>query len=102
MMEMWTGPEFTKRNRGRMGIMGSITIFLGVAFAIVGIIGEARIISGASITPLGLYPADWYVLAIGSFVLNLGCWLGWAVGIYLHARDTGSKEQDSSDYEVVD
>jgi len=86
MMEMWTGPEFTKRNRGRMGIMGSVATWLGVAFAIVGIISEA------SLTYLGLYPTHWYLLAIASFVFSLGCWLGWAVGIYLHAKETESKE----------
>jgi len=83
---MWTGPEFTKRNRGRMGIMGSIATWLGVAFAIVGIISEA------SVTLLGLYPASWYLLAIASLIFSLGCWLGWAVGIYLHSRETESKE----------
>jgi hypothetical protein len=88
MKEMWTGSEFTKRNRGRMGIMGSIATGLGVAFAIVGIVGEARIISGASNSLLGLYPNSWYLLAIASFVLSLGCWIGWAVGIYLHTRET--------------
>ena len=92
MMEMWTGPEFTKRHRGRMGSMGSIATLLGVAFAIVGIIGEARIISGASNTLLGLYPNSWYLLAIASFIFSLGCWLGWAVGIYLHAKEMESKE----------
>jgi hypothetical protein len=102
MMEMWTGPEFTKRNRGRMGIMGSIATLLGVAFAIVGIIGEARIISEASVTLLGLYWTSWYLLSIASFVFSLGCWLGWAVGIYLHTRETESKEQSSPDFEVVD
>ena len=86
MMEMWTGPGFTKRHRGRMGIMGSIATGLAVAFAIVGIISEA------SLTLLGLYPASWYLLAIASLIFSLGCWLGWAVGIYLHARETESKE----------
>jgi hypothetical protein len=92
MKEMWTESGFTKRNRGRMGIMGSIATWLGVAFAIVGIIGEARIISGASNTLLGLYPSSWYSLAIASLIFGLGCWLGWAVGIYLHDRETESKE----------
>jgi hypothetical protein len=91
-MKMWTGPGFTKRHRGSMGIMGSIATWLGVAFAIVGIVSEARIISGASITPLGLYPTSWYLLAIASLIFSLGCWLGWAVGIYLHTRETESKE----------
>jgi hypothetical protein len=81
MKEMWTESGFTKRNRGRMGIMGSVATWLGVAFAIVGIISEA------TVTLLGLYPTSWYLLAIASFVLSLGCWLGWAVGIYLHTRE---------------
>jgi hypothetical protein len=102
MKEMWTGPEFTKRHRGSMGIMGSVATLIGVAFAIVGIIGEARLISGASNTLLGLYPSSWYSLAIASFVFSLGCWLGWAVGIYLHTRETESEEQGSPDSEVVD
>lgn len=86
MMEMWTGPGFTKRNRGRMGIMGSVATWLGVVFAILGIIG------GASNTVIGLYPSYWFLLAIASLIFSLGCWLGWAVGIYLHARETESKE----------
>jgi len=87
MMEMWTGPEFTKRNRGRMGIMGSIATLLSVAFAIVGIIAEA---SGTFF--IGLYSTSWFLLAIASLIFSLGCWLGWAVGIYLHARETEGKE----------
>jgi hypothetical protein len=79
-----------------MGIMGSVATFLGGAFAIVGIVSEA------SVTLLGLYPTSWYLLAIASFVLSLGCWLGWAVGIYLHTRETESKEQDSTDSQAVD
>jgi len=90
MMEMWTGPGFTKRHRGRMGIMGSIATWLGVAFAIVGIISEA------SLTLLRLYPISWYLLAIASLIFGLGCWLGWAVGIYLHAKET-EKEAESKE-----
>jgi hypothetical protein len=87
MKEMWTGPEFTKRNRGRMGIMGSIATWLGVAFAIIGIIAEAI---GTYV--IGLISTSWFLLAIASLIFSLGCWLGWAVGIYLHARETESKE----------
>jgi hypothetical protein len=85
-MKMWTELGFTKRNRGRMGIMGSIATWLGVAFAIVGIIGDA------TLTIIGLYPTDWFLLAIAALIFSLGCWLGWAVGIYLHARETENKE----------
>jgi hypothetical protein len=90
MKEMWTESGFTKRNRGRMGIMGSVATWLGVAFAIVGIISEA------TVTLLGLYPTSWYLLAIASFVFSLGCWLGWAVGIYLHDKET-EKETESKE-----
>jgi hypothetical protein len=91
MKEMWTESGFTKRNRGRMGIMGSVAVWLGVAFAIVGIISEA------TITLLGLYPTSWYLLAIASFVFSLGCWLGWAVGIYLHTRETEKEEETETE-----
>ncbi len=90
MMEMWTGPGFTKRHRGRMGIMGSVATLLGVVFAILGIVSEA------SLTLIGLYPTSWYLLAIASLIFSLGCWLGWAVGIYLHARET-EKETESKE-----
>ena len=86
MKEMWTESGFTKRNRGRMGIMGSVATWLGVAFAIVGIISDA------TRTIIGLYPTDWFLLAIASLIFSLGCWLGWAVGIYLHARETEIKD----------
>jgi hypothetical protein len=87
MKEMWTESGFTKRNCGRMGIMGSVATWLGVAFAIVGIISEA------TITLLGLYPTSWYLLAIASFLFSLGCWLGWAVGIYLHTREPETEKE---------
>jgi len=90
MKEMWTESGFTKRNRGRMGIMGSVATWLGVAFAIVGIISDA------TRTIIGFYPTSWYLLAIASLIFSLGCWLGWAVGIYLHARET-EKETESKE-----
>lgn len=88
MKEMWTGPEFAKRHRGRMGIIGSAATFLGVVFAIIGIISEA------TLTLIGLYPTSWYLLAIASLVLAAGSWIGWAIGVYLHARETGTGEQE--------
>jgi hypothetical protein len=86
MMKIWTEPGFTKRHRGRMGIMGSIATLLGVASAILGIIGGARY------TVIGLDPTYWFLLAIASLIFSLGCWLGWAVGIYLQAKETEGKQ----------
>ncbi|HEX79399.1 MAG TPA: hypothetical protein G4O19_04500 [Dehalococcoidia bacterium] len=88
MMESWTEPGFTKRGRGRMGIMGSIGTWLGVAFAIIGIIGET------TYNIIGLSPLSWYFLAIAALIFGLTCWLGWAVGMYFHVKETqGEKEE---------
>ena len=87
MMESWTEPEFTKHGRGRMGIMGGIGTWLGVAFAIVGAVGDA------TETIYGLYPTSWLLLAIASLLFGLICWMGWAVGMYLHVREKESKKQ---------
>jgi len=89
MMKMWTDLEFTKRNRGRMGIMGSIATGLAGAFAIVGIIAEAR---GTFL--IGLVSTSWFLLAIASLIFSLGCWLGWAVGIYLQAKEKETEGKD--------
>jgi len=86
MMESWTEPEFTKRGRGSMGIMGSISTWLGVIFIILGIVGDARN------AIIGLYPTSWFLLAIASLIFGLSCWLGWAVGMYFHAKETESKK----------
>ncbi|HEY96626.1 MAG TPA: hypothetical protein G4O16_00385 [Dehalococcoidia bacterium] len=85
-MEMWTESRFTRSNRGMMGVMGSITTWLGVIFALIGIIGDA------SDSVIGLYPTSWFLLAIASLIFGLSCWLGWAVGIYLHHKETETKK----------
>ena len=86
MMESWTEPGFTKRGRGSMGIMGSIATWLGVIFAIIGVISEA------TTTLIGIYPTAWFLLAIASLILGLSFWLGWAVGMYFHVKETQGKE----------
>ena len=86
-MEMWTEPRFTKRNRGSMGVMGSIFVWLGVIFVVLGIIGQAIDAT------IGFEPIFWLVLGVASFLFSLGCWLGWAVGMYLHVLETKSKKE---------
>ena len=86
-MESWREPEFTMRTRGRMGVMGSIASWLGVVFVVLGIIGEA-----ADAT-IGFEPMFWLTLAIASLIFGLSCWLGWAIGMYLHVKETKSKKE---------
>ena len=88
-MESWMEPGFTKRGRGRMGIMGSTGTWLGVAFAVLGIITEAT-----TTTIIGINPMSWYFLSIAALIFGLSCWLGWAVGMYLHLKETQSKKEE--------
>ena len=88
MMEPWTEPEFTKRGRGRMGIMGGIGTWVGVICVIIGAIGEV------TTTVIGLYPTSWFLVAIASLIFGLSCWLGWAVGMYFHVKEAESKKEE--------
>ena len=90
MMESWTEPEFTKRGRGTMGVMGSIATWFGVACAIIGVISEA------TLTLIGMYPTSWFLLAIASLIFGLSCWLGWAIGMYFHVKEKESKEKEEA------
>ena len=85
-MESWREPGFTIRGRARMGVMGGIGTWLGVIFAILGIIGEAIDAT------IGFEPIFWLVLVIASFLFRLTCWLGWVFGMYLHVIEAKSKK----------
>ncbi len=86
MMESWREPEFTVRWRVRMGVMGAIGTWLGVIFAVLGIIGEAIDAT------IGFEPIFWLVLAVVSLLFGLSCWLGYVFGMYLHVIETKSKK----------
>jgi hypothetical protein len=78
MMDAWREPGFIVRHRGMMGVMASVTIWLGVIFMVLGIIGEAIDAT------IGFEPIFWLVLAVAPLLFSLSCWLGWASGMYLY------------------
>ena len=82
MMESWKEPGFTRRGRGRMGIMGGFGTWFGAACVILGVIGET------TDSIIGLLPMSWFLVAIASLLFGLTCWMGWAVGMYLHIKDS--------------
>ena len=88
MMEAWREPKYTIDARGRSGVMASVSFWLGVIFAVLGII------AGAMHITLGFEPLFWLVLAIAAFVFSLVCSVSWAVGLYLHVIGTKSKEKE--------
>ena len=85
MMETWSEPGFTKRGRVRMGIMGGLGTWLGAICVILAVVGEAMK------TNIDFTPMFWLTLAIASLLFGLICWMGWAVGLYYHVKETEGK-----------
>ena len=69
-------------------VLGDICWFLGVFSAVVGII------SAVMKNPLVLGTTPWFLLAIAAFVASIPSYLGWAVAVYLHEKESkGHKEE---------
>jgi len=71
---------------GPMGLMGHICTFLGMVFAILGII------AGAMNSVIGLAPIYWFLLAIATFLAGMPMWLTWALAMRLLGIESEKKE----------
>ena len=60
-------------------IMGFVFWWLGIVFAVLGVIGEVMNIT------LGLEPMSWLLLAIVASVVSIPHMIGWALFVYLDA-----------------
>ena len=78
--------EKVKADLSRCGRAAEICGLIAIAFALVGIIGDA-----ANIT-LGLEPMSWFLLAIATFLAGIFTRIGWAVAWYL--KTTEAKKQE--------
>ncbi len=79
MARHWEDREYVKAGVGSSGLLGHICWFLGIAFAALGVIGEAID------TTLVLEPISWYLLAVVASVLSISLFIGWAVSWYLRS-----------------
>ena len=70
----------------RWAMWGGACWTLGAIFAVLGVIADA--INGT----LGLESASWFLLAIAMFVASISWYIGWAVAVYLKAKET--KKED--------
>ena len=66
---------------GGHGWFARIAWFLGVIFAIIGIITESIN------TTFILQPMSWYLLSIAVFASGIICIVAWIGGLYLHAKE---------------
>ena len=84
----WEDREQLKAGLRSSGMTAHICWFLGVIFAVVGIIGDA-----ANRT-LGLEPNSWFLLAIVTLVVSITMFFGMGLAWYLITTETKSKKEE--------
>ena len=87
MARHWEDREKIRTNIGSMGLMAHVCWFLGIAFAVLGVISVAVKI------PLGLGSISWLLLAIAAFMAGMFPSIGWSVAVYLGAIEAKSKKE---------
>ena len=92
MKKPWEEP-FKNREAMRaalspMGLMGHVSLFLGIVFAVLGVIADA-----ANAT-LGLEPTSWLLLAIVACVAGMPAWLTWAISMHLLGMEARGKKKE--------
>ena len=92
MKKPWEEP-FKNREEMRaalspMGLMGHVSLFLGIIFAVLGVIADA-----ANAT-LGLEPTSWLLLAIVACVAGMPAWLTWAISMHLLGMEAKGKKKE--------
>jgi hypothetical protein len=81
MARHWEDREALKAGIGRAGQWGHLLWFLGVIFAVLGII------AGVANTPIGLSATSWLLLAIFTMLAGITFFMGWMVAWYLNTID---------------
>ena len=81
MARNWEDRERMVAGLGSEGLMGHVLGFLGVIFAIIGIVADAIN------TPIGLESLSWLVLAAVVLLLSVTFFIGWAVAWYLKTTE---------------
>ncbi|MFC1952023.1 hypothetical protein ACFLV8_00090 [Chloroflexota bacterium] len=82
----WEDREKLKASLGSAGLWGHTCWFLGVIFAVLGVIADAVNIN------LGLTPISWLLLAIAAFLAGIPCFMSIAMMWYL--KTTGRKKEE--------
>jgi hypothetical protein len=92
MRKPWEQPfedrEEMKKTLSPMGLMGHVTLFLGIIFAVLGIIADA-----ANVT-LGLESTSWLLLAILVCVVGMPAWLTWGIAMHLLGMEAKTQKKE--------
>ena len=82
----WEDREKLKTCIFKEGMIGHVLWFLGIIFAVLGIIGDAANIN------LGLTSMSWFLLAIVAFVAGIIPFIELAIAWYLKSTETKKEE----------
>ena len=85
-MKRWKSHEWIVGKGGMWAAWGGACWILGLVFAILGVIADAMNAT------LGLEPSSWFLLAIAAFVASIAEYLGWAVAVYVDAKEAKKEE----------
>ena len=83
----WEDREKLKASLGSVGLSAHICWFLGVIFAVLGIIADAA-------NTLGLEPTSWFLLAVVAFLASIIWFFGVALAWYLRTTEAKSKKEE--------
>jgi len=81
MVKHWEDREYLKKGIGSAGLWGHFFWFLGIIFAILGVISD---VTGRA---LGLTSMSWFLLAIVVSLLSIPLFIGWAIAWYLKSLE---------------
>lgn len=90
-MAHWGDRKQMAAGIGSVGLSGHICFFLGIIFAVIGVIGDASNLT------LGLESISWFLLAIVVSLLAVSVFIGWAVAWYLASLEGESKGEEGKD-----
>ena len=87
MARHWEDRERLKAGKGPMGFSAHVCWFLGVLFAVLGIVAD--VVNGS----LGLESTSWFLLSIATFLAGLAFYIGWAVSWHLTETEAKGKKE---------
>ena len=84
----WNDLEKILASGGGWMAMAHISAFVGIAFLLLGVIGDA------TNTTLGLESTSWLLLAVFAMLFSIPSFIGWHSALHLDAKEAKSKKEE--------
>ena len=86
--DSWNDREKLLAAGSGWALMGHIFYLIGVAFLLLGVIGDAINMT------LGLEPTSWLLLGIAAILSGMPAFIGWHSAVHLDAMEAKSKKKE--------